>query len=606
MAAAHVPTSAWTPTPPNSSPATVNRHRADRTIAVNNAMGATPTTSPMRSRFRADKQVTTADVWAAMQVQQAALTAALQVAAAAQVAAGGAGQQGNVQVNAGGGQAQLQALGVVARPRVGGVDLIKGENFAWTGGSGINPLPRPKTMAAYRPEDFKSLAKVEKECMAGLPDSHRLSTPDKIATESETKLVSLQTWIDRLKKVIEDRGMDTVFRMVENGQEFYLFEEFGRADVARVTTWVASLRTLACPYDERNLYMSGQALLASLDLEMLKKAERDTNPDATGPEVFAAVINIHQSLNSSAVRVLTEQLQKMKLTKEAAENVETFSEKVLDVAKRIRGAGPTTCPQDLPTLVYECFQESTTPVFALEATELLRKANKGDRTVSDWEQSITELKSSYRSLVTRSQWNAKKSHKEQTEVQAMQATINTLQKTVADMAGGRSNGKSGGGADTRKCFNCGKEGHLKADCKAKKDTTTGDKGGAATDGFDRKLAPNDGEPETKTVSGEVHKWCGTCKRWSKGDKAHLTDEHVKGKGKTTPAAAAGGLAAAEDDGNDASGTLRLVSGYMAKIGKPRKKGSMYMCRVCKCLVSHEDTNHRFTLSHRDEEDRLYN
>ena len=399
--------------------------------------------------------------------------------------------------------------------------------------------------------------------------------------------------------------------MIKNGQEHYMLEEFGCAEVTRVTTWVATLRQLGCTFDERNLYMSGQMLLASLDLEMLKKTERDIKPDASGPEIFAAVINIHHSLSSSAVRVLLMQLQKMRLAKEAAENVETFSEKVLDVAKRIRGAGPSTCPADLAKIVYECFQECSTPVFAAAVTELLRKADKKDRSVEDWEAEITDLKSSYRNQVARNQWIAKKNHKEKTEVQAMQATIKTLQKTVTDMAGKKQGGNSDAksrGAETRECFNCGKKGHLKADCRVKKDgksggKDSGKKDGAPTDGFDRKLAPKDGDPETKTVSGEVHKWCGTCKRWSKGDKAHLTDEHVKGKGKTTPAAA-GGLAAAEDDSNEGYGTLRLVSGYMAKIGKPRKKGSLYFCKVCKCLVSHEETNHQFTLTHRDKEDHI--
>ena len=73
---------------------------------------------------------------------------------------------------------------------------------------------------------------------------------------------------------------------------------------------------------------------------------------------------------------------------------------------------------------------------------------------------------------------------------------------------------------------------------------------------------------------------------------------------TAGIALTGGLAAAEDDGNNASATQRLVSGYMPKIGKPRKKGSCYMCTVCECLVQHEETNHRFTLAHRDAEDRL--
>ena len=136
------------------------------------------------------------------------------------------------------------------------------------------------------------------------------------------------------------------------------------------------LHVKGCQYDEKNLIMSGKMLLESLDLDMLKKAERDLPTNPSGPEVYAVVVNFHQSLNTSAVRVLTEQLQQLKLSKEAGENVETFADKVVDIAKRIQGAGPATCPRDLPTLLYECFQESTTPVFALEATGLLHKQAK--------------------------------------------------------------------------------------------------------------------------------------------------------------------------------------------------------------------------------------
>jgi hypothetical protein len=191
---------------------------------------------------------------------------------------------------------------------------------------------------------------------------------------------------------------------------------------------VEEVRTNACEFDVQNLTMSGKMLLDSLDLDMLLKVKNDLPADATGPQVFAAVIGQHQSLNTSAVRILTEQLQKLHLSKEPAEDVEAFSQKVLDIAKRIRGAGPKTCPADLPTLVYECYQHCSTQQFSLDVSSLLSKANKGDAMVSDWETEISTLKGTYHALISRSQWNAKKHHKEKVEIQALQAMIKTLQK----------------------------------------------------------------------------------------------------------------------------------------------------------------------------------
>jgi hypothetical protein len=499
----------------------------------------------------------------------------------------------------------------VVAPRVGGIDIIEGKQYAWTGGGtiqGTTLRTRPGSAKAYRPTDFKSLNKMETQCQEGLVEAHRLPTPDKIATD--VTAVTLQTWIDRVKVALQERGLDTVFRMVISPtEEHYLLEEFGRAEVGTVTRWVNQVRALGCIYDEANLVMSGKMLLASLSLDMLKKAERELPSGASGPEVYAVIINLHQSLNTSAVRVLTEQLQKLRLTKEAAENVESFSEKVIEVAKRIEGAGPTTCPKDLPTLIFECYQGCSTASFALEVTLLYLKASKGDPSVDDWEAAVSELKASYRALITRKGWEAEKHHKEKAEAQAMHARVTKLEKASTDGTKTPAS-PAAGGADTRACYHCGKKGHIKPNCPDKDKpkvagTGAGSASGTATagsetsNGLDRKKAPADGEPHTKNDSeGLMHKWCGTCKRWNSGEKAHLTEEHVKGKGKVATAPnAAGALAVAEEDTNDIGGTLRLVSGYMAKMGRTRKHSAFTYCEVCD-QVAHCDPCHSDTYNHK--------
>ena len=472
----------------------------------------------------------------------------------------------------------------VIKPRCGGVEDIEGQKFAWTGGGGLPTTERtiPSTAQAVRPRDYKSWAKTEKECQQGLAVEHHLSTPDKSGKDDK---LSLQAWIDRIKVAIEDKGMDPVFRIV-NGTgatrtEDYILEEFGMAKIDTVKQWVVDLlaNSPQCPYDVVNLKMSASMILKSADSDLLKRIDRELPQTASGPEVFAVIVSLHQTLNSIAVRVLIKELEGLHLTAEPAENVEKFSDKVLDVAKRIRGAGPTkTCPDDLCTLVYECFQDCTTPVFQIEATNLYWKAQIGDASVADWEHGVTKLKANYRLSMTRGTWQAAKHHKEKAEVQALVAIVKTLKKEMSDLkTGPKTSHASGGSSDTRTCYHCGKAGHIKPNCpdKDKPAKAGGGRGTTGTgtvtkteagkkpgSGNPKYKAPTGTEPHTKTDAGITYKWCGKCKRWIGGEKAHLTAEHVSTKKPADESPAAAALVAQEDD---STGSLRFISGFMGAV-----------------------------------------
>jgi hypothetical protein len=252
-------------------------------------------------------------------------------------------------------------------PRVGGLKLIDGTYMAWTGGSAITPLAQPKSLLALRPADYKGMSKLESKCMEGLPVGRQLSIPDSLGKGGqETKSsVTMSSWIRGVRIEIEQRGMDSVFHMINGApaNEVYLLEKWGMAKKDDVAGWVEDLETVNDPYDAQNLRMSSTFLLNSLDVEMLAKVEqqlmsggRGGGVTSTGPEVFAAVVGIYHTINESTVRHLTARLQALKLVEQDGENVDEFGDKVLEYARKIQGAGTDNVPSDLPHIVYTCFK----------------------------------------------------------------------------------------------------------------------------------------------------------------------------------------------------------------------------------------------------------
>ena len=107
----------------------------------------------------------------------------------------------------------------MVKPRVG-----YGEgNDAWVGGSNVenNKRTRPKSTLSRRPTDFKSSNLIETKAVAGLHEDRKLGSNEK------TSKISLSSWVNSLKLYMEDRGLDTVFRMFDatTQTETYLLED---------------------------------------------------------------------------------------------------------------------------------------------------------------------------------------------------------------------------------------------------------------------------------------------------------------------------------------------------------------------------------------------
>ena len=461
----------------------------------------------------------------------------------------------------------------IVPPRVGGVTVTDGVELAWTGGGTLTATKRTAAHSrkAYRPTEHRAATKTEEQCIEPLVTTKHLATPDQVLAK-DSKLVSFKSWISFIKREMEVRGMDSVFRIMVGVKELYILDEFGLCEGDMVETWVKELTDgtahptgVVCQYDIDNLDMSGSMILESLTTDMLLKIQNDGGaPGSTGPQVFAAVVRCHQSLTDGAVRAMITKLQGMSLKKEPKEDVETFADKVIELAKRISGTGKP--PNDLHTMVYETFKGCSHPEFAAAITNLNLAAVQKQPNIKDWEPQLLQLKHIYREFKERDQWEGDTHFK---EVAALKAAVKKLEKNAQAPASGTSKR-----SDDRECYHCGKKGHIKPNCPDKdtpKDKLKAGQSGAAPSAGTaptsaKRTPPKDGESHTKTMDGSSFKWCATCKKWNSGDKAHFTSDHKKGAGKApTPAAAAPEVAAALAVTDDHGPSLRLIGGFMASV-----------------------------------------
>jgi len=98
----------------------------------------------------------------------------------------------------------------VVAPIVGG-DI---KETTWVGSSSIvgKKLERPKSMLAWRSDDFKGESRVEEACQQGLQEARKLELDDKSSS------ITLTSWIQCIKVYMEKRGLDTVFKILRVGR----------------------------------------------------------------------------------------------------------------------------------------------------------------------------------------------------------------------------------------------------------------------------------------------------------------------------------------------------------------------------------------------------
>lgn len=352
-------------------------------------------------------------------------------------------------------------------PRVGGEATLGTTLVPWTGGTNIRAQHpgTPKSIKCYRPEDFKNASQTEAKLETGLDDNRILKTAEEM--EEFPKAISLTTWLSEVQRELEERGMDTVFRLFDpvTETEHYILTEWGLMQDVDIDRWIqtlsqtgvmqtmqeaaaialATLNNASTPAgtaivlplgtavvpaahpvntsDQYNLAMSAKFLKNSVSLELWDTVQKDLPINAFGPQILYQIITSHQMVSASAIRSLVKTLERMQLKTEPGENVLTFSDKIFDTASRIEGSGQA--PRDLSVIVASRYLGTSTISFELHASQVHNEVDINPSTFTVKE-IIAKFKSKYRSLHQQGLWEAKPANKTALEIQGLKAKVQDL------------------------------------------------------------------------------------------------------------------------------------------------------------------------------------
>ena len=433
------------------------------------------------------------------------------------------------------------------RPTIGGIQ----GNIAWTGGHPDGRRRTPKTTFCFRPTDFKDHRKTYEACTAGLAKEYRLSKKNKEGT------YDLVSFFNSFKRYIENHGLDSVF-YVDTGRMTYvdLIREYATVSEAEITAHVQSFTD---DYDQTNLEWSYEALINSIDAQILIDVQKYIDSAMTGPHLYWTIMTHIHSTTSPAMRTLIDKLRDMRLKDEPGENVETYTNKVDAICMQLQGANKS--PADVSVLVTIGLKTSTVEEFRLRFIGIYNELEDNPSTYT-FKEVIRKAEHAYRSLVDSKGWGP-----------------------LAKQPGTDAAFQYGGGDRFKNvtCWVCGQKGHTAKKCPNRK-TDAGDsdgKGAPSGNGGKEKhpapwwkQPPKKDESHEKNHDGKKWFWCGKCGKWNT---SHNTSQHRSKKKVPRADKEGGGVEESKEEGseeqtpaaNPAMGrhvppSLRLASGFYCR------------------------------------------
>ena len=147
-----------------------------------------------------------------------------------------------------------------------------------------------------------------------------------------------------------------------------------------------------------------------------------------------------------------------------------------------------------------------------------------------FEQIVSKHKKTYRTLSTQGLWSPALTNKKQDGLAAMRAEFSKLKQQLSQQHRNKPNKNTTESEELVNCWRCGAKGHHSQHCTAPHPKTTQPTTNQPPKKRNwKRVPPTNNTEDKKTVDGVEWTWCGTCRRWCAGPRAHKTSEHVKKK-----------------------------------------------------------------------------
>jgi len=255
-----------------------------------------------------------------------------------------------------------------------------------------------------------------------------------------------------------------------------------------------------------NLKWTYDAIMASCDkdLQLVLQAKMMKYKDTEhfGPFLLYFLTQQMTEVNPKTIRAITVELSSIRIVDIEGQSISNVVAKIRATRMWLEMVG--SLPHDFMTIVMTIFETCTVPQFELFVSTFLTNAELSSKEL-EVENVLEIFEGQYRKLVLAHKWDA-------IEASGSAAfSAFSMQRTVG------GNGGRGGGANQR-----------------------GQGGSGKTMPPWFKIAPEDGEPTTRSFGGETWIWCAKCGRWLFGSKGHHTADHKKGFSKRGSGGRGGG------------------------------------------------------------------
>jgi Zinc knuckle len=417
----------------------------------------------------------------------------------------------------------------VGSPQMGGViggDPFTGgaPNLEWT--KLASPSPKPYSILCLRPVNNKSALAAQ---------IHMTKPPTTLYAKGD----DIVDYAEERARFFKKTGLDTIMYLpseADKTQMVNVLEDYGQVTLDHVIEQSAVYKTLWDEFDIQNDRLAIEVLEASIDKELARNVRTRKEPSDTAAILWMRILALCNDGSIEKYNRMKDQIKVLSPTKEAGEDVITYSTKVrklchaLVIGKQFEFVLIIPIVRALCSVSVESFRS-----YFLQVRNKLDKALKeiafATKEVGlkrmrelklDHTSILDEAESQYKSLLDNEEWDPAKMVKDLDKAPSAflanmtEAQFNTL---VQNLVNGQGN--------TRTCFTCGKPGHIANDCPQKGTAPTVPNTAAPgtqaprTVGW-RDTAPAANEPTTKVHKGKTFHFCSKCNR----NKGRWTQSHT--------------------------------------------------------------------------------